>query len=83
MTLAESIARSAANDAADGQTLRMLAVNYRTMAERLRVLAPFTDEGRDAVADLIRQTNLLADDASFAADDADGRARDTLERNAA
>lgn len=83
MTFAEMMARAAARDAADGQTLRHLAVSYRTLAEHLKAVTPQTDEGRDAVRDLIRQTNLIADDASFAADDADERAQAIIERNTA
>ena len=82
MTIAEMMVRAAARDAADSQTLRHLAVSYRALAEHLKAVTPQTDEGRFAVRDLIRQTNLIADDASFAADDADQRAQDILERNA-
>lgn len=82
MSLTDAIALSAALDAADGKTLRQIAVGYRNLAKELEAVTPLTREGIAAVKDLIRLTNLLASDASSAADVADTRAQDTLENAA-
>ncbi len=84
MTIANWLTRrDAERHADDGIILRSVAVNLTALVTMLESVRTNTPEGREALADVrLRIANASAD-ASFAADDADERAQDILERNAA
>jgi hypothetical protein len=67
----------------DALIMRDVAVNVRTIAAMLDRITMQTNEGSEAMRDLILTAKELAADALDAAAEADVRARDTLERNTA
>lgn len=81
--MTDLITRHANRHQTDALIMRDLAVNVRTIATMLDRITMQTDEGAKAMRDLILSAKDLAMDASSAADEADMRAQDMLERNAA